>query len=160
MARFLAKGLPDNRDARRIWHSGGRLARTLLLLAGPGRREHSDATALRDDPALRLATSDRARTAPLGKGGCLPSQPTLSRRVAEWSAKREGQVHTAEGGLGFVLEVLERADRHLCDKATVRFDAGSPSFLPYRHAWTTTSFRCRTRRTWRRNPADAGTVPQ
>ena len=59
-----------------------RLARTLLLLAGQGRREHSDATALRDDPALRLATGDRAGTAPLGKGGRLPSQPTLSRRVA------------------------------------------------------------------------------
>jgi len=64
---------------------------------------------------MRLATSDRAGTAPLGKSGSLPSQPTLSRRVAAWSAKegvevlREGQVHTADGGLEFVLEVLERA---------------------------------------------------
>ncbi len=39
---------------------------------------------------------------------------------------REGQVHTAAGGLEFVLEVLERAERHLCDKAAVRFDAGYP----------------------------------
>ena len=37
---------------------------------------------------------------------------------------REGQVHTADGGLEFVLEVLERAD--LCGKAAVRFDAGYP----------------------------------
>ena len=141
--------------------------------------------------------------APLGKAGRLPSQPTLSRRVAGWSAKegvevlreglqrlagwrlkamggwrrpetlvididslpvevhgeqpgsawngyyhrrvyhpivaaagetgdildlrlREGQVHTADGGLEFVLEVLERAERHLCGKAAVRFDAGYP----------------------------------
>ena len=203
VVRFLAKRLPDKRDGRRIRHSQKRLARTLLLLAGQGRREHSDATELRDDPALRLATGDRAGTAPLGKGGRLPSQPTLSRRVAAWSAKegvevlreglqrlagwrlkamggwrrpkklvididslpvevhgeqpgsawngyyhrrvyhpivaavgetgdildlrlREGQVHTADGGLEFVLEVLERAERHLCGKAAVRFDAGYP----------------------------------
>ena len=203
VVRFLAKRLPDKRDGRRIRHSQKRLARTLLLLAGQGRREHSDATELRDDPALRLATGDRAGTAPLGKAGRLPSQPTLSRRVAAWSAKegvevlreglqrlagwrlkamggwrrpktlvididslpvevhgeqpgsawngyyhrrvyhpivaaagetgdlldlrlREGQVHTADGGLEFVLEVLDRAERHLCGKAAVRFDAGYP----------------------------------
>ena len=203
VVRFLAKRLPDKRDGRRIRHSQKRLARTLLLLAGQGRREHSDATELRDDPALRLATGDRAGTAPMGKAGRLPSQPTLSRRVAAWSAKegvevlreglqrlagwrlkamggwrrpktlvididslpvevhgeqpgsawngyyhrrvyhpivaavgetgdildlrlREGQVHTADGGLEFVLEVLERAERHLCGKAAVRFDAGYP----------------------------------
>ena len=203
VARFLAKRLPDRRDARRIRHSQGHLTRTLLLLAGQGRRDHSDAAELRDDPALRLATSDRAGTSPLGEGGGLPSQPTLSRRVAAWSAEegvevlreglqrlagwrlkamggwrrpkslvididsvpvevhgeqpgsawngyyhkrvyhpivasagetgdlldlrlREGQVHTADGGLEFVLEVLERAERHLCDKAAVRFDAGYP----------------------------------
>ena len=203
VVRFLAKGLPDRRDGRRIRHSQRRLARTLLLLVGQGRRDHGDATELRDDPALRLATADRAGTAPLGEGGRLPSQPTLSRRVAAWSAKegvevlreglqrlawwrlkamggwrrpeklvididslpvevhgeqpgsawngyyrrrvyhpivaaagetgdildlrlREGQVHTADGGLEFVLEVLERAERHLCGRAAVRFDAGYP----------------------------------
>ena len=92
MVRFLAKRLPDKRDGRRIRHSQRRLARTLLLLAGQGRREHSDATELRDDPALRLATGDRAGTAPMGKAGRLPSQPTLSRRVAAWSAKEGVEV--------------------------------------------------------------------
>ena len=62
------------------------------MLAGQGRREHSDATELRDDPALRLATGDRAGTAPLGEAGRLPSQPTLSRRVAGWSAKEGVEV--------------------------------------------------------------------
>lgn len=38
------------------------------------RRDHNDATELRDDPALRLATGDRAGTAPLGRAGRLPSQ--------------------------------------------------------------------------------------
>ena len=32
---------------------------------------------------------------------------------------REGQVHTADGGLEFVLEVLERAERHLCSRAAL-----------------------------------------
>ena len=39
---------------------------------------------------------------------------------------REGQAHTAEGGLEFITEVLDRAERLLCGKATVRFDAGYP----------------------------------
>ena len=42
MVRFLAKRLPDKRDGRRIRHSQKRLARTLLLLTGQVRREHSD----------------------------------------------------------------------------------------------------------------------
>ena len=90
VVRFLAKRLPDKRAGRRIRHSQKRLARTLLLLAGQGRREHSDATALRDDPALRLATGDREGTAPLGKAGCLPAQPTMSQRVAGWRLKAMG----------------------------------------------------------------------
>lgn len=203
VVRFLAKRLPDKRDGRRVRHSQGRLARTLLLLVGQGRRDHNDATELRDDSALRLATGDRAGTAPLGRAARLPSQPTLSRRVAAWSANegievlreglqrlagwrwkatggwrcpktlvididsvpvevhgeqpgsawncyyrrrayhpivasagetgdildlrlREGEVHTADGGLDFVLEVLERAERHLGGNAAVRFGAGYP----------------------------------
>ena len=47
VVRLLAKRLPDKRDGRRIRHSQRRLARTLLLLSGQGRREHSEATALR-----------------------------------------------------------------------------------------------------------------
>ncbi len=42
--RFLARRLPDSRDARRIRRSRRRLARTLLLLAGQARRDHADAT--------------------------------------------------------------------------------------------------------------------
>ena len=83
------------RDGRRIRHSQKRLAR-ILLLAG-------QSVSVRDDPAA-AATSDRAGTAPMGKAGRLPSQPTLSRRVAAWSAKegvevlREGLQRRRGGG--------------------------------------------------------------
>ena len=39
---------------------------------------------------------------------------------------RNGAAHTAAGGLEFIAEVLDRAERSLCEKATVRFDAGYP----------------------------------
>ena len=39
---------------------------------------------------------------------------------------RRGRVHTADGGLDFITEVLDRAERHLCRKPLVRFDAGYP----------------------------------
>ena len=39
---------------------------------------------------------------------------------------RNGAAHTAAGGLEFIVEVLDRAERFLCEKASVRFDAGYP----------------------------------
>ena len=39
---------------------------------------------------------------------------------------RKGAAHTAAGGLEFIAEVLDRAERFLCEKAMVRFDAGYP----------------------------------
>ena len=39
---------------------------------------------------------------------------------------REGDVHTAEGGLEYILEVVALARRFLCQNITVRFDAGFP----------------------------------
>ena len=39
---------------------------------------------------------------------------------------REGDVHTAEGGLEYILEVVALARRFLCPNITVRFDAGFP----------------------------------
>jgi len=40
---------------------------------------------------------------------------------------RRGTAHTAEGGLEFILPLIERAERSICHKADVRFDAGFPS---------------------------------
>jgi hypothetical protein len=40
---------------------------------------------------------------------------------------RRGNAHTAEGALDFILPVVERAERRLCQVAAVRIDAGIPS---------------------------------
>jgi hypothetical protein len=39
---------------------------------------------------------------------------------------REGNVHTAEGGIDFVLPLLDDIERELCQVAAVRIDAGFP----------------------------------
>lgn len=39
---------------------------------------------------------------------------------------REGQVHTADGALGFITDVLDKVEGHLCVRAFVRIDAGFP----------------------------------
>jgi hypothetical protein len=40
---------------------------------------------------------------------------------------RAGNAHTAEGGLEFILDVVERAEEELCQVALVRIDAGFPA---------------------------------
>lgn len=39
---------------------------------------------------------------------------------------RCGSAHSAEGALGFVADVVRRAERDVCETASVRFDAGFP----------------------------------
>ena len=39
---------------------------------------------------------------------------------------REGNVHTANGGLGFILPLLDKVEREMCQVASVRIDAGFP----------------------------------
>ena len=39
---------------------------------------------------------------------------------------RPGAVHTADGGLTFILDLVERAKRELCQAVSVRMDAGFP----------------------------------
>jgi hypothetical protein len=39
---------------------------------------------------------------------------------------RPGNVHTAEGGLDFILEIVREAKRKICQVAAVRIDAGFP----------------------------------
>jgi len=39
---------------------------------------------------------------------------------------RPGNVHTADGALGFIVPLLDRVERELCQVATVRIDAGFP----------------------------------
>ena len=88
IVRWLAGRLSDARNPGRVRHPLTSLLRTAMLLVAQGRRDHNDAAVFEDDPAFRLAVSDRAGTTPLGGRGALASQPTLSRLVSALSGKR------------------------------------------------------------------------
>ena len=88
VVRWIAGRLEDARDPRWIRHPLADLLRAALVLVAQGRRDHNDATAFGDDPALRLAVSGRSGTAPLSEGWGLASQPTLPRLVATLSEER------------------------------------------------------------------------
>jgi len=215
---WLVERLVDTRKSELITHSFAELIRTVLLLLSQGWRDQNDADGLRDDPALRLAVSDRKGIEPLHEHSepsdspaaaqsrvpeGLASQPTLSRFIHTLSSAdnravlresllevaarrmaasrqehryryvtidvdslpievhgqqpgseynghyhvrmyhplvasvgetgdlldvklREGAVHTAEGGLDFILPLLDQAEHKLCQVASVRMDAGFP----------------------------------
>lgn len=80
----FAPDLHDPRSPLRILHPLEELLRTRLYLIACGHRLQSDADLLRDDPACRLAVSERRGVSPLqsedesGPEG-LPSQPSQSR---------------------------------------------------------------------------------
>jgi hypothetical protein len=212
---WLRRNLIDRRRRELITHPLSELALTSILLLAQGWRDQDDADALRDDPALRLAVSERRGVAPLEPAfrdgeritplpDGLASQPTLSRLARDLSTTsnrstlrrslvklaahrirsmhpgghrpryvtidvdslpvevhghqpgsahnghyharvyhpliatlgelgdivdaqlREGNCHTAEGALDFILPLLERVERDLCQVASVRIDAGFP----------------------------------
>jgi hypothetical protein len=77
----------DHRDAAHVLYPLTELFRTRIFLLAQGYRDQDDADALRDDPAFRLAVSDRkSDRALLPAEGREPeglaSQPTLSRLQA------------------------------------------------------------------------------
>jgi len=89
---WVADRIPDPRDPALITHPLAELFRTAVLLFAQGWRDQDDADALRDDPAFRLAVSERKGISPLlsraaevrkNKNPAVPdglaSQPTLSR---------------------------------------------------------------------------------
>ena len=213
----LAEKLIDSRNPNAITHPLAEMVRTSLLLMCLGWRDQDDADALRDDPAFRLATSNRRGVSPLQTREAeerkrnhnpaapdgLASQPTLSRMVRMLSSEenrtvlrhsiletsasrirssrgghrmrhltvdldslpievhghqpfsehnghyharvyhplvasvaetgdmldvwlRPGDVHTADGALEFLPQLLDRVERELCQVAAVRIDAGFP----------------------------------
>ncbi len=90
--RFLADRIEDPRNQDLITHPLVELLQTELLMLGQGWHDRDDADALRDDPVMRLAVSERRGIAPLlspelpegeAKNPPVPdglaSQPTLSR---------------------------------------------------------------------------------
>lgn len=208
LSRWLSGKLFDRRDQDLITHPLVELVHTSLLLLAQGWRDQDDADTLRNDPALRLAVSERRGVGPLlaaeeertPEG--LASQPTLSRMVGALASDqnrgvlreallelparrlkatngkklarltidvdsipvevhghqvgsehnghyharifhplvatsaatgdmldlvlREGNAHTAEGGLSFIPALLDRVEESLCEKADLRIDAGFP----------------------------------
>jgi len=74
---WLGSQLIDPRNPLLIQHSLSSQLRTIILQRVQGWIDQSDTDALRDDPVLALACSDRRGTAPLEHAR--PSQPTLSR---------------------------------------------------------------------------------
>ena len=82
---WLRNRLFDPRIPMMITHPLVELLRTQLILLMQGWTNSDDADFLRDDPAFRIAVSERRQDAPLRtpEGACVPdglaSQPTLSR---------------------------------------------------------------------------------
>lgn len=91
LIEWLEPRLFDPRDPQLITHPLVELLRTQLILLVQGWTNGDDADFLRDDPALRLAVSERRQDAPLrtpdepGVPDGLASQPTLSRLLATLS---------------------------------------------------------------------------
>jgi hypothetical protein len=103
---WLVRRLEDPRRQELITHPIEELLRTAIILLCQGWRDQDDADALRDDPVLRMAVSNRRGISPLEQrprqeGKVLPrnpevpdglaSQPTLSRlgRALSTPANRE-----------------------------------------------------------------------
>ena len=88
LEEFFTEGLVDARCPERVIHPQIELLRTQLLLLAQGYRDQDDASRLRQDPALRLAVSERRGVRPLktraqeqAEPDGLASQPSLSRLV-------------------------------------------------------------------------------
>lgn len=216
---WLVEHLHDPRDQDKITHPLSELLRTALFLPALALFDEDDADVKRDDPAFRLAVSERRGSSPLlppqmcGGGCCgeepqipdgLASQPTLSRLTAALTGEknqavlqeglrelakrrirsmrpghhrpryltidvdslpievhghqpgsayngyyhqtmyhpivasfaetgdlldarlREGNCHTANGALSFVINLLDWTEKNICQVASIRFDAGFP----------------------------------
>jgi len=102
---WLGTRLTDPRRQADVLHDLPSLLRTAVLLAAQGWRDHDDADALRQDPAMRLASSSSAGLTPLAAEPGMASQPTLSRFTAimaepgNLKALREGTLELAARGL-------------------------------------------------------------
>lgn len=97
--------LVDPRRQEDVTHDLASLLRATVLLAAQGWRDHDDANAVRQDPAMRVASSSSAGLTPLVVEQGLASQPTLSRFTAimaqadNLKALRDGVLQLAARGL-------------------------------------------------------------
>ena len=150
---WLAARLHDPRKPELITYPLSDLLRTHLLLLGQGWRDQDDADRLRQDPGLRGLRLDnkghRKQTMTIDVDS-LPVEVHGQQFGSEWNGHyhrrmyhplvascaetgdmldgllRPGNVHTAEGALGFILGLVDRCKATLCRSAIVRIDAGFP----------------------------------
>ena len=112
ISRWLTKRLDDPRSPLLLTHPLSELLNTSLLLLAQGWRDQDDADSLRNDPALRLAVSERRGIGPLlpaeepFQPEGLASQPTLSRMVRALSTA-ENRAVLREG----LLEIASRRQK-------------------------------------------------
>ncbi len=83
VTRWLAEHLDDPRNPELITHPLDELLRTNILLKAQGWRDQDDADHLRDDPALRLAVSNRRGDAALKPAPPVKDDPDVTERVPE-----------------------------------------------------------------------------
>lgn len=134
---WIVDRVPDPRDPTLITHPLPELLRTALLLIAQGWRDQddADADALRDDPAFRLAVSNRKGISPLvmrpaeeraNKNPEVPdglaSQPTLSRLYSVLA--RPENSHVLREALLLVAARRQKAMRggHRLRYATIDID--------------------------------------
>ena len=82
VAERIAAGIKDDRDPDRIQHPLPDLLRQLLLQRVQGWGRQSDADKLREDGALRVATTSQRGIGALQDKKALASQPSMSRLVS------------------------------------------------------------------------------
>ncbi len=109
LLRALSNAIEDPRDARLVTHPQKELLATFVTMLALGWRDQDDADALRKDPLLRLAVSERTGDAPLRDdpefAGTrnppvpqgLASQPTLSRLLHRLASSE--RLEALRGGL-------------------------------------------------------------
>lgn len=120
---LVGRYLKDVRDPSRTRHPFLELIRTRILALAQGWRDQNDVGLLRDDPAFRLAVSERRSDSPLREPeGNVPdglcSQPTLSRLMSELAGSENRK------GLGLMLrQIVVPFLRPFCSEITVDLDS-------------------------------------
>lgn len=119
---LVRRHLKDRRDPSRTRHPFLELIRTRVLALAQGWRDQNDVALLHDDPAFRLAVSERRSDSPLREpGGDLPdglcSQPTVSRLMSALGSSEN------RSGLDRILRQIVVPFLRLCSEITLDLDS-------------------------------------
>jgi hypothetical protein len=87
IVEWMVPQLTDPRRREDVVHDLPSLIRTSVLLAAQGWRDHDDADALRDDPALRLAVSSASGRTPLDRPRGLARSPRCRGSPPSWPSR-------------------------------------------------------------------------